>query len=206
MGKINPNSAAAIVIEYAASIDIKLNKKDAAIILKTFNDNCVAKIEIAKNSLTQIIRDYVEAEVCDASQGVQKTEKKFVLNSKLLSLFMSQYQLLAVGLGLKGEEKDWFEAKMVAVENIINSMPEVYGQDGLGDKAIVYLHYFKNGCDWYITEKDSVVGEPQYQAYGYANLGYGAELGYISIVELLDNNVELDFHWSPKPWSEVKKK
>ena len=36
---------------------------------------------------------------------------------------------------------------------------------------------------------------------GFANLGdpQNAELGYISIQELIDCNVELDLYWEPKP-------
>ena len=37
----------------------------------------------------------------------------------------------------------------------------------------------------------------QLQAYGLVNLGYGGELGYISIDELIGNNVELDLYFEP---------
>ena len=43
------------------------------------------------------------------------------------------------------------------------------------------------------------------QAFGYADIGYGPEAGYISIEELLENDVELDLYWTPRPWGEVKK-
>lgn len=45
----------------------------------------------------------------------------------------------------------------------------------------------------------------QHQAFGAANLGYGAELGYISIEELKENNVELDLYWTPKPLSQIER-
>lgn len=32
--------------------------------------------------------------------------------------------------------------------------PDLYEQDGKGDAAIVYAHYFVGGCDWLITEYD----------------------------------------------------
>src|SRR3989442_851268 len=65
-----------------------------------------------------------------------------------------------------------------------------------GDAAIVYLHYFNGSMDWYITEKDMEAGG-QHQAFGLADFGDGGELGYISIVELIRNHVELDLYWTP---------
>lgn len=64
-------------------------------------------------------------------------------------------------------------------------MPKTYEQDGKGDQATAHLHYFLNGSDWYITEKDMDGGIQQ--AYGYAILNGDdecAEVGYISIEEL----------------------
>ena len=34
------------------------------------------------------------------------------------------------------------------------TMPATYGQDGLGEAAVVHLHYFMAGMDWWVTEKD----------------------------------------------------
>ena len=62
-------------------------------------------------------------------------------------------------------------------------MHKVYEQGGKGDAAIVHLHYFTSSGDWYITERDTSVA--QHQAFGSADLGYGPELGYISIAELI---------------------
>ena len=81
-------------------------------------------------------------------------------------------------------------------------MPETYGQDGMGDKAIAHLHYFKGSMDWYITEKD-MEGE-QLQAFGMVDMGYGPELGYISIAELVQNGIELDLHFTPMTLGEIK--
>jgi hypothetical protein len=59
----------------------------------------------------------------------------------------------------------------------------------------VWLHYFTHGGDYWITERD--MASEQLQAFGLADIGYGPELGYISIVELLENGAELDLHYSP---------
>ena len=57
--------------------------------------------------------------------------------------------------------------------------------------------------DWMIVEKSTE--DVQFDAYGYANLGYGYEAGYISIQELIENGVELDFYFEPKPISSLIK-
>jgi hypothetical protein len=117
--------------------------------------------------------------------------------------FISESQLGVICLGLRGEEASFFLEKSVEYGARINTMPKTYEQDGKGQDAIAYLHYFKNGCDWYITEKDM---EPeQYQAFGMARLnGWEPELGYISIIELMEAEVELDLHFTPTKLSEIK--
>jgi len=119
-----------------------------------------------------------------------------------LRLFMSTQQLNAIAAGCCSEERQYFIGKIAEYANRIATMPATYEQESKGDQAIVYLHYFKGGCDWYITEKD--VEPLQHQAFGLANLGYGGELGYISIIELISHNVELDLHWTPKPLAAIK--
>ena len=101
----------------------------------------------------------------------------------------------------QGEENQFFFDKLVELAGIIETMPVTYETDGQGDQAIVYLHYFKAGFDFYITERDCE--NEQLQAFGKADLGYGAELGYISIVETLRAGAELDLHWQPKKLGEI---
>lgn len=123
-----------------------------------------------------------------------------------LSQFMGQAQTQCVRENLKSDETLYFQEKMVELAARIHAMPKTYEQDGMGDKAIVTLHYFKNGCDWWITEKDiDSDHEGQLQAFGLCILNGGEpELGYVSIQELLSNNVELDFHFTPCTLAEVK--
>ena len=118
--------------------------------------------------------------------------------------FISRSQVRVVGEGMAGEEHEYFFTKMAELAETIRTMPKTYEQDGKGDQAIAYLHYFKNGCDWYITERDQEA--EQHQAFGLADLGHGGELGYISLVELIQANVELDFHFKPTTLAELKKK
>ena len=116
-----------------------------------------------------------------------------------LRKFMSTSQIDAMIAGCRGEEGKYFKDKIFEMAELVTTMPKTYDQEALGDEAVVSLHYFIGGCDWYITERDvETPDEPgQHQAFGLADLGYGAELGYISIIELIRNRVELDLHFKP---------
>lgn len=121
----------------------------------------------------------------------------------LLRNFLSDAQLSALGDAVYGEEGQWFIDKIAEIADRIRNMPKTYEQDGKGDEAVVYLHYFLNNMDWYITEKD--METEQYQAFGLADLGMGyPELGYISIEEITSAGAELDLHFEPKTLAEVK--
>jgi len=122
--------------------------------------------------------------------------------------FICSSQLSTLGDCLRGEEKEFFRDKMAEMADTISAMPKTYQQDGMGDKAVVHLHYFMGGMDWWITEKDiETPDEPgQHQAFGLVDLGYGAELGYVSIVELIRTGIELDLYWTPKTLGEIKAK
>ncbi len=111
------------------------------------------------------------------------------------------------------EEQDFFIDKMIELAAQVEAMPHTYQQEGLGEQAIAHLHYFIGGCDWWITEKDMGDKEDpapnlQLQAFGYACLGDPdfAELGYISLPEILEAGAELDLHWNPTAMAEIKAK
>ncbi len=115
-----------------------------------------------------------------------------------------QFQVMEE-LSRTGEEKKFFQEKFLEYANRIAGMAKSYEQDGKGDEAVVYLHYFHGGSDWYITEKDQDGGVQQ--AFGYAVLNgdeQNAELGYISIEELTGLGVELDLHFDPRTLGQVK--
>lgn len=105
------------------------------------------------------------------------------------------------------EEREFYRDKVAEVFNTINTMPVTYQQDGKGDDAIAYLHYFHPNGDWYITELDIEDGISQ--CFGYACINGDldmAELGYISIAELTAiPSVELDLYWTPVPLRDVKR-
>lgn len=137
----------------------------------------------------------------NSAEALQKTNELFEA-MPLLRSFVSESQIQVMAEGAHGEEREFFIDKMLAMRDMFNTMPKTYEQDGKGDDATVYLHYFLGGMDWYITERD--MEDYQAQAFGLADLGYGGELGYISIEELKTIGAELDIHWTPKTLRIVK--
>ncbi|MDR2744703.1 MAG: DEAD/DEAH box helicase family protein [Desulfovibrio sp.] len=105
---------------------------------------------------------------------------------------------------MRGEKSQFFKEKMQEMQRIFDTMPRTYVQDGKGDDATAYLHYFTGGCDWYITERDKSPG--QHQAFGFACLGdrSNAELGYISLPEITSCGAELDLYFSAQTIGEIK--
>ncbi len=102
---------------------------------------------------------------------------------------------------LKSTNFSEMEDVISRLNSVAKVTPKLYGQDGVKDKMI-YLHYFYADQDWFVTELDQSTGE----CFGYADLGYGAELGYMSIPEFVSNGkVELDFYFEPKKWSAIAK-
>lgn len=121
--------------------------------------------------------------------------------------FISRPQLRLMLELTKGEEGQWFIDKFRELTHTITYMPKTGETDGQGDDAMVQLHYFLGGSDWWITEKD--VEEEQLQAFGFVCLnGWTdmAELGYISIEEVIGAGAEIDLNWQPIPLRTVKEK
>jgi hypothetical protein len=141
------------------------------------------------------------------SENAQRESEQLIADLKYLEDFMSSAQLSAIKQGLQGEERMFFVEKVTEYAERIRTMPATYEARRSTDDPLIYLHYFGGRCDFHIVEKDAGDEEEpgQHQAYGYANLGYGAESGYISLVEILGTNrIELDLHWTPIPVSEWK--
>lgn len=123
-----------------------------------------------------------------------------------LTDFIPAKQLRLIRQLEKGEEGALFTAKLAEVQAVIDSMPEIYGQDGKGREAIIYLHYFGGCFDGWVTEKDIDSEEGQIQAFGYASFAGkdNAECGYLGIKEYISTpGIELDLYWTPKTVREV---
>ncbi len=129
--------------------------------------------------------------------------------------WMGRSQRMAIAQVIRGEEGDYFAELLANLKGWIEKMPKTYetGRQDVENK-VVHLHYFGGSVDAWIVERD--VGDsfvqaeigPQHQAFGPITLcgeSIGeSEWGYISIQELIDNGIELDLYWTPKPVKEVK--
>lgn len=130
--------------------------------------------------------------------------------------YIGKNQIEAIRQICRGEERAHMVTILTEPEKTINAMPKSYETDGQGSEAMAILHYFLGGSDWYIIEKDA--GSPdddaadlgkQMQAFGFACLNgdrQSAELGYICIQELIENNVGLDLYYKPEPIGAVMKR
>jgi hypothetical protein len=118
---------------------------------------------------------------------------------QVLTPFIPKLQMRALREFLDGEEGAYFAGLLMGWADKVANCPQTYAQDGLGLQTVAHLHYFGGGFDWHITEIDADLdGEGQVQAFGQADLGWGPELGYISIEELVKaRGIELDLHWVP---------
>ena len=91
---------------------------------------------------------------------------------------------------------------------IAKTIPHIYEQDGKGDDAIVYVHWFSpySGWDWYCTEYDPDEG----LCFGLVK-GIADELGYWTVADLEEGNrnygfqlIERDLWWNPCKLSDVR--
>ena len=122
--------------------------------------------------------------------------------------WMGRSQRMAIAQAIRGEEGQYFIDLLVNLKYVIENMPRTYETEKLHMKdKVVHLRYFGDSVDAWIVERDvgdsEYQGEigPQYQAFGPITL-YGesigdSEWGYISISDLIQNGVELDFHFEP---------
>ncbi len=153
----------------------------------------------------------IEAEkrgIVGNSGDIIKGFDDYTTNLEIVRPFISKGQLDYLVHLYHGEEKQGAVDILTHIGNIIKDMPKTYETDKVeANNKIIYLHYFIGGSDWYIVEKDK--NKDQSQMFGYAILNGDhemAEWGYVSALELKENNVELDFYWTPKKFSEVKGK
>lgn len=90
----------------------------------------------------------------------------------------------------------------------LRGTPKIYTQDGLGDKAKVFVKIFDpaGSWTWFITEWNETTNE----AFGLVH-GFEDELGYMNLEEMasvrgnLGIGLEIDVHFLPTTLGEVKK-
>jgi hypothetical protein len=134
----------------------------------------------------------------------------------VLQSFIGPRQAACIRSLMRGEEGEWFRAKIQELQALVDSMPVTYDTEPQDETqtaapAVARLHYFGGSdVDAWIVELDKGAADDtpedyQSQAWGKVDLGCGAELGYVSIPELLNAGLELDLHWQPRPVSECGK-
>ncbi len=122
---------------------------------------------------------------------------------RVLKQFIGKQQLRCIRDGIRGEEGEYFIEKVIDLAAQIKSVPKLYAQDGLGNGATVYLHYFRGNQDLWFTELDP----KELLGFGWANMGDDncAEFGYTNIADIVaDGRMELDMHWQQKTLYAVK--
>ena len=132
-----------------------------------------------------------------------KTAREFLCGQA--RYYMPTGERLALLENLRGEEGAGIAEIVLAVAKTIETMPQTYQTEVQGKAAVAHLHYVGGAVDAWITERD--MGDEsgdmrQLQAFGLITLTgnrQDAELGYISIAELIQNGIELDLYWTPKP-------
>lgn len=124
------------------------------------------------------------------------------------------YQRLVLIQLVQGEEGQFYVDLLTNLKTTIEEMPKTYETEDVQIKdKVVHLHYFGGTVDAWIVERDmgdqagQVEIGPQHQAFGPVTLSAesiaDSEWGYISIQDLIDNNIEIDLHWEPKTVKEV---
>jgi hypothetical protein len=122
----------------------------------------------------------------------------------LLGRYIGKKQLATMQQLTHGEEGQWFKQKLLDIELTIDQHAGKCSDD---DDSIVIMHYFHRGGDWWILEIPKDPDEDA--AFGYVRLTAMpecAELGSISIDELIENGVELDLYWAPCTLSSVRER
>lgn len=142
--------------------------------------------------------------------------EQYLRNGGLFDHFMPTSQRFSFLEALNGEEAEFFIDNLWELAKTIRGIPVTYNTEDVetADK-VLHLHYFGGGVDAWIVERD--VGDtpdqngegPQLQAFGKITICGGgweeAEWGYISIQELIENGIELDFYWEAKTVKEMER-
>ena len=123
--------------------------------------------------------------------------------------FINRHQAQAINAAMRGEERAHFARKIAELQAIVDAMPVTYETEAAGiADPVCSLHYFRGSVDVWLTELDKgapgdTIAEYQCQAFGLTDLGYGPELGYVCLPEILSAGLEIDLHWTPQTVSQI---
>ena len=126
--------------------------------------------------------------------------------AQVLATYMGRPQCVVLQSLMDGSEESGFFKEIAAhLRRSVEAMPTAGGQRLDEEAPMVYLHYFLGASDVWVLEKAEGGGVEQVFAFSLLNGDHQmAELGYVDLSELLLVGFELDFHFEPKPLSEVR--
>lgn len=157
------------------------------------------------------VTEIKSGEVVEVDTKVQANIAEPFTFGEKLSKFMPKIQQRVVSrIILENAEPGYADNVLAPLKVQVESIPELYATETVPlDEKIIYAHFFIQDSDWYIAEWDG-----KDKLFGYSILGgdhQNAEWGYISMQEInaargrMGNGVELDFYWTPVPFSKIKK-
>ena len=77
----------------------------------------------------------------------------------ILKTLIGPAQSAALWSALEGEEREHFADIVTRLVATWQAMPATYATESQGRAAVVHLHYFIGGADWWIVEKDAGADE-----------------------------------------------
>lgn len=190
----------------------KINRASTGIVISPI-DLIKQKIQEAGYSVAEVTGRKYELRLEERSLSKEELIKLSKVNSgrkgKTIKIPTIVKQIMPVVQQKIVVQSEEFTDILSQLEKQVKTLPKIGRQESLGAEAIVYLHYFYGGSDWYITEWDG-----KDKTFGFAILNDDiemGELGYMSVQELTNTvtrygSVELDFHWRPKTLKEVRDK
>jgi hypothetical protein len=172
-------------------------------VLEEFNFKDAKINDVLKNDFLKEVKQALNygkmIEIEEEKKPKMEEKEQLIWFTEEALEFVPEHQLPVI----KGAKREYQDAIYI-INKAVKDMPTTYSTEGIEDKK-VYLHYFSPSADWHIVEKDmSASVDGHLQDFGYADLGYGAELGYISINELKSiKAVNLDLYFEPVRWSSL---
>ena len=122
--------------------------------------------------------------------------------------------MVAVERAKKVMANDKLRGMKLLPQEICDTLPDLYAQDGKGGKAVAYVKYFtpSSSWTWYAVGGEPVLDESSRQVdYRFFGLVFGLEkeFGYFLLSELEEVRgpmglpIERDLHWRPKMLAEI---
>lgn len=170
---------------------------DIASIQKQIDDQNELKQKQAEESLTAV----AQQEDSDLDKKFANKEQ-YLKELEFLKDWLSTEQYATLMSMQTSEDFEGIADRIHYVYESIKQAPNVGSTDGQGKDAIVQLHYFRNGADWYFTELND-----HNDGFGFVDLGIGQglELGYITPSEVSSSGAEIDLYFEAKSMNEIIK-